>query len=115
MATPDERIDNILFLARFADPTLTRDDITFASGVTHVRGQLATEFLDLHSEIVPNDPIPEHLVPEVERIVALGKERGVEVDRDFFYVLGGRTLLLDGTDPEERIEEMVAEAASRRV
>ncbi|KXP14341.1 hypothetical protein [Tsukamurella pseudospumae] len=110
MATTEQRIDNTLFLARFVDPTLTREDITFADGATRVRGQLATEYLTANSRIVPNDPIPEHLVPEVERIVALGRKRGVEVDRDFFYVLGGRTLLLDGTDPEERIEEMVAEA-----
>ncbi|MBS4102856.1 hypothetical protein [Tsukamurella paurometabola] len=111
MLTDEERIDNTLYLAGFCDRTLTRDHITLRDGATYVRGQRATEFLAEHSVVVPNDPIPVELEPEVQRIIKLGRQRGVEVDRDFFYVLSDGRLLYEGTNPEERIEELVAEAS----
>ncbi|MBS4102924.1 hypothetical protein [Tsukamurella paurometabola] len=111
MSTPDQRLDSIFRVVRCGDSTLTRDDITLRNGATYVRGQRAIEFLAAHSKVVPNEPIPAELEPEVQRIIELGRQRGVEVDCDFFYVLSDGRLLYEGTAPEERIEELVAEAS----
>lgn len=67
---------------------------------------MATEFLKAHSVVVPNEPIPAELESEVQR-----RQHNGEVDRDFFYVLSDGRLLYEGTDPDERIEDLVAEAA----
>ena len=55
-------------------------------------------------------PVPPALPPKVAQLIALGKPRGVEANRDDLGARDGQALPLDCTDPEERIEEMVEEA-----